>query len=70
MKVRISPTVLQLYILLYIADTLKNTEDIFLCGQMLDYVECFTGPNIKAVHSMLINKPPDSGTSKHPLHQV
>lgn len=39
--------------------------------KMLDYVECFTGPNIKAVHTMLVNKPPDSGklTSKHPLHQ-
>ncbi|XP_069703085.1 phytanoyl-CoA dioxygenase, peroxisomal-like [Periplaneta americana] len=39
--------------------------------KVLDYVECFTGPNIKAMHSMLINKPPDSGkmTSKHPLHQ-
>ncbi|KAJ4439554.1 hypothetical protein ANN_07678, partial [Periplaneta americana] len=39
--------------------------------KVLDYAECFTGPNIKAMHSMLINKPPDSGkmTSKHPLHQ-
>lgn len=39
--------------------------------QVLDYVECFTGPNIVAMHSMLINKPPDSGkmTSTHPLHQ-
>ncbi|KAL1132147.1 hypothetical protein AAG570_010104, partial [Ranatra chinensis] len=39
--------------------------------KLLDYVECFIGPNIKAVHSMLINKPPDSGlmTSRHPLHQ-
>ena len=38
---------------------------------MLDYVENFTGPNIMAMHSMLINKPPDSGklTSRHPLHQ-
>ena len=38
---------------------------------MLDIVECFTGPNIKAMHTMLINKPPDSGslTSRHPLHQ-
>ena len=37
----------------------------------MDYVECFTGPNISAMHSMLINKPPDSGvmTSIHPLHQ-
>lgn len=39
--------------------------------QLVDYVECFTGPNVVAVHSMLINKPPDSGskTSRHPLHQ-
>lgn len=39
--------------------------------QITDYVECFTGPNIMAVHTMLINKPPDPGlkTSRHPLHQ-
>lgn len=39
--------------------------------QVLDYVECFTGPNIRAMHTMLINKPPDAGTltSRHPLHQ-
>jgi len=38
---------------------------------ILDYVEGFTGPNIQAMHTMLINKPPDSGkkTSRHPLHQ-
>ncbi len=30
---------------------------------MLDIVEAFTGPNIVAVHSMLIAKPPDSGTN-------
>jgi len=38
---------------------------------ILDYVECFTGPNIRAMHTMLINKPPDPGTktSRHPLHQ-
>jgi len=38
---------------------------------VLDYVECFTGPNIRAMHTMLINKPPDPGTktSRHPLHQ-
>jgi hypothetical protein len=58
-------------LVLYSDDTLIYTC-IFLCGQMLDYVECFTGPNIKAVHTMFINKPPDSGklTSIHPLHQV
>ncbi|XP_071833882.1 phytanoyl-CoA dioxygenase, peroxisomal-like [Apostichopus japonicus] len=39
--------------------------------EILHYVTCFTGPNIKAMHSMLINKPPDPGTltSRHPLHQ-
>lgn len=38
---------------------------------VLDYVECFVGPNIRAMHTMLINKPPDPGTqsSRHPLHQ-
>ncbi|XP_064107739.1 phytanoyl-CoA dioxygenase, peroxisomal-like [Macrobrachium nipponense] len=42
-----------------------------LLPQVLDYVECFTGPNIMAMHTMLINKPPDPGTrtSRHPLHQ-
>lgn len=39
--------------------------------RVLDYVECFVGPNIRAMHTMLINKPPDAGTltSRHPLHQ-
>lgn len=39
--------------------------------KILDVVESFTGPNILAVHSMLIAKPPDIGfgTSKHPPHQ-
>nr|XP_021588091.1 LOW QUALITY PROTEIN: phytanoyl-CoA dioxygenase, peroxisomal-like [Ictidomys tridecemlineatus] len=39
--------------------------------EVLKYVECFTGPNIMAMHTMLINKPPDMGrkTSRHPLHQ-
>lgn len=34
--------------------------------KILDVVECFTGPNILAIHTMLIAKPPDSGfgTSK------
>lgn len=38
--------------------------------QLLNYVECFTGPNVTAIHSMLINKPPDVPESIHPLHQV
>ncbi|XP_039249334.1 phytanoyl-CoA dioxygenase, peroxisomal-like [Styela clava] len=39
--------------------------------RILQYVEAITGPDIMAVHSMLINKPPDTGkkTSRHPLHQ-
>ncbi|XP_022782945.1 phytanoyl-CoA dioxygenase, peroxisomal-like [Stylophora pistillata] len=39
--------------------------------QILKYVACLTGPDIKSVHTMLINKPPDPGTmtSRHPLHQ-
>jgi len=43
-----------------------------LYPKILDYVEGFTGPNIRAMHTMLINKPPDPGskTSRHPLHQV
>lgn len=39
--------------------------------QLVKYVECFTGPNVMAMHTMLINKPPDPGkkTSRHPMHQ-
>jgi phytanoyl-CoA hydroxylase len=39
--------------------------------EVVDYVECFTGPDVVAMHTMLINKPPDSGklTSRHPMHQ-
>lgn len=39
--------------------------------QILKYVECFTGPDIMAMHTMLINKPPDPGSksSRHPMHQ-
>ncbi|XP_057321881.1 phytanoyl-CoA dioxygenase, peroxisomal-like [Microplitis mediator] len=39
--------------------------------KILDTVEIFTGPNIIAMHSMLIAKPPDSGldSSRHPPHQ-
>uniref|UniRef100_A0A224XTP9 phytanoyl-CoA dioxygenase n=1 Tax=Panstrongylus lignarius TaxID=156445 RepID=A0A224XTP9_9HEMI len=46
-------------------------DKYFFHPQLLDYVSCFTGPNIRAMHSMVINKPPDSGalTSRHPLHQ-
>ncbi|XP_028275033.1 phytanoyl-CoA dioxygenase, peroxisomal-like [Parambassis ranga] len=34
--------------------------------EILKYVECFTGPNIMAMHTMLINKPPDAGQRKVP----
>ncbi|XP_012516421.1 PREDICTED: phytanoyl-CoA dioxygenase, peroxisomal [Propithecus coquereli] len=39
--------------------------------EILKYVECFTGPNILAMHTMMINKPPDFGkkTTRHPFHQ-
>lgn len=43
----------------------------FKLPEVLKYVECFVGKDIAAVHTMLINKPPDAGTksSRHPLHQ-
>ncbi|XP_001368411.2 phytanoyl-CoA dioxygenase, peroxisomal [Monodelphis domestica] len=52
----------------------QSDEELFsYCTnpQIIKYVECFTGPNIMAMHTMLINKPPDSGkkTSRHPFHQ-
>ncbi|EHB07529.1 Phytanoyl-CoA dioxygenase, peroxisomal, partial [Heterocephalus glaber] len=52
----------------------QEDEELFrycTLPQILKYVECFTGPNIMAIHTMLINKPPDTGkkTSRHPLHQ-
>lgn len=37
---------------------------------ILDYVSNFVGPDVLAIHSMFINKPPiDSSSSRHPLHQ-
>lgn len=43
----------------------------FCQPSILRYVECFTGPDIMAMHTMLINKPPDPGqlSSRHPMHQ-
>lgn len=35
---------------------------------ILDYVENFCGPNVKTIHNMLINKPPNVD-GRHPLHQ-
>lgn len=39
--------------------------------EVIDHVKSITGNNVMAMHTMLINKPPDSGskTSRHPLHQ-
>ncbi len=36
--------------------------------RMLDRVEQFTGPDVAAIHTMLINKPPGVD-GRHPLHQ-
>ena len=37
---------------------------------ILKYVRAFCGNDVKVVHSMLINKPPNVGkTTRHPLHQ-
>lgn len=38
---------------------------------ILKYVASFVGPDIMAMHTMLISKPPDPGTksSRHPMHQ-
>jgi phytanoyl-CoA hydroxylase len=39
--------------------------------EIVDVVKSVTGNNVMAMHTMLINKPPDPGTltSRHPLHQ-
>jgi phytanoyl-CoA hydroxylase len=39
--------------------------------EVIRYVEAITGPDIMAMHTMLINKPPDTGSksSRHPMHQ-
>ncbi|XP_063074136.1 phytanoyl-CoA dioxygenase, peroxisomal-like [Engraulis encrasicolus] len=54
-------------------DFVEDPELFRYCAlpEILKYVECFTGPNIMAMHTMLINKPPDAGkkTSRHPMHQ-
>jgi phytanoyl-CoA hydroxylase len=36
--------------------------------RLLDWVERFVGPDVKTIHSMLINKPPNVD-GRHPLHQ-
>lgn len=39
--------------------------------KIVSYIKAFCGDNIRAMHFMEINKPPDHGTlsSRHPLHQ-
>jgi len=36
--------------------------------RLLDWVESFVGPDVKSIHTMLINKPPGVD-GRHPLHQ-
>jgi phytanoyl-CoA hydroxylase len=41
----------------------------YVCDErLLDWVEAILGPDLKAVHTMLINKPPHVD-GRHPLHQ-
>ena len=39
--------------------------------EIIKYASAIIGPNLRSVHTMLINKPPDVGSlsSRHPLHQ-
>lgn len=39
--------------------------------EVVQYVESIVGEDVLAMHTMLINKPPDAGkkTSRHPMHQ-
>ncbi|XP_015121816.1 phytanoyl-CoA dioxygenase, peroxisomal [Diachasma alloeum] len=52
-----------------------NHDEVFRSyiedNKLLNIVECFTGANIMAIHSMLIAKPPDvgAGSTRHPPHQ-
>ena len=37
---------------------------------LIPYLKSFCGENIKSVHTMFINKPPNMGvSSRHPMHQ-
>jgi len=52
----------------------QNDEVLFdycTLPEVTQYVKSFIGPNCMAMHTMLINKPPDPGTktSRHPMHQ-
>ncbi|KAM9230101.1 phytanoyl-CoA dioxygenase, peroxisomal isoform 1-T1 [Dugong dugon] len=68
-----SKTVLSENVVSKMQDFQEDEELFRYCTlpEILKYVECFTGPNIMAMHTMLINKLPDTGkkTSRHPLHQ-
>uniref|UniRef100_T2MJ14 phytanoyl-CoA dioxygenase n=1 Tax=Hydra vulgaris TaxID=6087 RepID=T2MJ14_HYDVU len=46
-------------------------SNYFKNPSLLKYAECFVGKCIMAIHTMLINKPPDCGkkSSRHPIHQ-
>ena len=37
-------------------------------ARLLDWIAAFVGPDIKSIHTMLINKPPNVD-GRHPLHQ-
>ena len=49
-----------------------STSKFCFIFQFLYFFIFSSGPDIRAMHTMLINKPPDSGkkTSRHPMHQV
>ncbi|XP_042325595.1 phytanoyl-CoA dioxygenase, peroxisomal [Sceloporus undulatus] len=55
-----------------IQDFVEDEELFRYCTlpQILKYVECFTGPNIMAMHTMLINKPPDLGKKTSPSNAL
>ena len=38
-----------------------NNDNTQLLFQVLQYVQSFIGPDCMAMHTMLINKPPDPG---------
>lgn len=51
-----------------------NDDELFeycCLPEIVDHIKSMVGENVMAMHTMLINKPPDSGsmTSRHPLHQ-
>ena len=60
-----------MYIIIYFLQWDPVLSGYFYQPAILKYVECFTGPDIMAMHTMLINKPPDPGmlSSRHPMHQ-